>query len=529
MKKNSIKYKTITLLIIWIILLISIPIVIINIENNISSKNITYISSEFDIENYDVTLDINKNNKVDVTENITVNIPSDNYNGIYKSIPKWISYYNNNLDKVSKKLSISNIRVIGEKFVLNNNYNNIGLRIGSSHINTYGLHTYTIKYRINMGKDINKSFDEFIFNVFDSYDKTKINNITLTVNMPKEIDSSNISFLKGDIDITDKINYSVNDKTITATSNNYSIDDKLTIKLLLPNNYFVLAHSNYGYFSLLICIIIIIISIGSFIAWKRYGKDYLKRSKTVEFYPPEELDSSQIGYIYGENDIKKLTTSLIISLASKNYISIEEDNKKIKIINTLKDNSKLKKLSINEQIVYLELFKDKDINYIQEDNNFSSVFKKIKKSLENTIDKKVNDLESRKMMYIIFSLLILEIIFWTISYLFIRDLNPTYNILYYISFISIFITGLFSIIMSRKTNYGEVITARILGFRDYLETVEKDKLEKIVLDNPNYFYDILPYTYVLNISNKWINDFNKKMISNINLNYFRDSDLFIII
>ena len=37
--------------------------------------------------------------------------------------------------------------------------------------------------------------------------------------------------------------------------------------------------------------------------------------------------------------------------------------------------------------------------------------------------------------------------------------------------------------------------------------VEKDKLEALVMENPNYFYDILPYTYVLGVSDKWIKKF----------------------
>ena len=44
-------------------------------------------------------------------------------------------------------------------------------------------------------------------------------------------------------------------------------------------------------------------------------------------------------------------------------------------------------------------------------------------------------------------------------------------------------------------------------FKNFLETVEKEKLEALVIDNPTYFYDILPYTYVLGVSDKWINKF----------------------
>ena len=48
---------------------------------------------------------------------------------------------------------------------------------------------------------------------------------------------------------------------------------------------------------------------------------------------------------------------------------------------------------------------------------------------------------------------------------------------------------------------------KILGFKNFLEYAEKEKIESMVLSNPTYFYDILPYTYVLGVSDKWIKKF----------------------
>lgn len=59
----------------------------------------------------------------------------------------------------------------------------------------------------------------------------------------------------------------------------------------------------------------------------------------------------------------------------------------------------------------------------------------------------------------------------------------------------------------KRTSYGNEILGKIKGFKNFLETVEKDKLETMVFSNPTYFYDILPYTYVLGVSNKWIKKF----------------------
>lgn len=530
MRKNN-KTKIIIVFIVWIVLLVTIPVISINMQEKICSGSNTYISSEYDIESYDVVLDVDKDNKVDVTENIKINIPSNSYNGIYKSFSLWQNYYNSDMKRTKKKVQISNLRAIGEKFVLKKTKNSIGMRIGSSRTNIdEGLHTYTIKYRYNMGKDENKGFDEFVFNIFENYKNTKINNLTVTINMPFSFDENQIKFMKENEDISQVVSYIVEDKTVKISINNYELKDAFTINMKLKDGYFTSSTNNYGVVSFIACISIIIIAIVSASWWKKYGKDNKKRVQTVEFYAPDSLDSAQIGYIYGERSIKKLTASLIISLASKGYIKIEDiGNKKYKIIDTKKDN--LKELSITEQIVYNELFVNEKESIISQNSAFVKVFSKIQKCLKEVTDKKINDKASSKLADKVYILLIVSIIIWMISFVIINDLNPKYHILYLISFIAIFITGLFTIIMERKTDYGEIIYAKVLGFKNYLNVSQKDELDTMVEKNPNYFYDILPYAYVLGVSDKWIKNFEKENLPNINLDslQYYENDLFMII
>ena len=73
--------------------------------------------------------------------------------------------------------------------------------------------------------------------------------------------------------------------------------------------------------------------------------------------------------------------------------------------------------------------------------------------------------------------------------------------------ISFVILIVFLCLMSKRTAYGIEILGKIKGFKNFLETAEKEKLEALVLDDPKYFYNILPYTYVLDISDKWIKKF----------------------
>ena len=62
-------------------------------------------------------------------------------------------------------------------------------------------------------------------------------------------------------------------------------------------------------------------------------------------------------------------------------------------------------------------------------------------------------------------------------------------------------------IIPRRTEYGTEKLAEVKGFKMFLESVEKDRIEKMVEEYPTYFYDILPYAYVLGVSQKWMKKF----------------------
>lgn len=61
--------------------------------------------------------------------------------------------------------------------------------------------------------------------------------------------------------------------------------------------------------------------------------------------------------------------------------------------------------------------------------------------------------------------------------------------------------------LPKRTAYGNEILGKLKGFRNFLETAEKERLEAMVMQDPSYFYNILPCTYVLGVSDKWIKKF----------------------
>lgn len=78
-------------------------------------------------------------------------------------------------------------------------------------------------------------------------------------------------------------------------------------------------------------------------------------------------------------------------------------------------------------------------------------------------------------------------------------------------------------IMRRKDEYTKTL-GEIVGFRDFLLLAEKDKLEMLLEDNPQYYYDILPYANVLGVSDIWQDKFKELNVPPPT--YYNSSDVF---
>lgn len=62
--------------------------------------------------------------------------------------------------------------------------------------------------------------------------------------------------------------------------------------------------------------------------------------------------------------------------------------------------------------------------------------------------------------------------------------------------------------MRSRTKENANLVGRILGFKNFIATAELAKLEELVEEDPNYFYNILPYAYVFGLTRKWASKFD---------------------
>lgn len=598
---------------------------------------ITNANSDYTITSYDVNIMVNENNTLNITEKIGAYFITPKH-GIYRKIP----IYNNvkRLDGSSSNIraKISNIKVNNKyKISITNGYKQI--QIGDADTLVSGIKYYEISYLYDLGKDKSKKYDELYFNIVGNEWDTSISNITFTITMPKEFDKSKIGFSSGYKGSTDSSNivYNVFENTISGSyTKTLNANSGLTIRLELPEGYFVNAHNNINLYELFTLIIPVVLLFISFIFWKVYGKNK-HIIETVEFYPPEGINSLETAYIYNETVKDKDVTSLLIYLANKGYIEIIDDNieinaKKVSLSSAARKNADKKIIELQKKIAlekknnpnskkikYYEnmldiynnidspidyekygvssknintssknkfvikklkdydganLFEEKflkglfkyDTPYVT-DKMLYNEFYKTNDSIVKDVKDKCHDLyfdkrseKSKKIMlmfeisiFVIINILpvieagdarvapfflmfpgiafaftlyilfneksiktkIFGIVFgaliggfpWSFTILPYLKNSNIYLASYVIGIICIIIIYWFSQKPSRRTELGNVLYGKIKGFKNFLETVEKDKLNALVEENPNYFYDILPYTYVFGISDKWIKKF----------------------
>ena len=538
------------------------------------SKLSEYTYEDYVIDEYYIEIDVNENNTFDVTEKITTYFNTRKH-GIFRKLP--LSNTVKRLDGTTNKnnVKITDVKVLGDNFDTYKESGNFVIKIGSASRTLIGKKEYIIKYNYNIGKDPSDDFDELYYNIIGNEWDTVIGNITFIINMPKEFDATKLGFSSGKYGRTDndKIEYEVNGSTITGKYNGIlKAGEGITVRLEMEEGYFTGYESTVGYFIYFMFGLPILFTIISVLLWKKYGDDE-PIVETVEFYPPAGYNSLEVGFLYKGAAGKKDVVSMMVYLANKGYIKLEEivdegllfKTKSFKIV-------KLKEYdgnNTNEKLFLKGLFRygknevrlkdltnkfyktmDKILSNINSSKNEQKIYEK------SSLDKKIIIV----LMIIITSLIIIvkplldygegkifealcyiiigifgfvltvfgDIktkivgVFWVIMYAiypFIIMVFPCilaekiYLYSFIVGIICVAIMIIMYIIMSKRNKYGAELFGKILGFKRFLETVEKEKLEMLVMDNPTYFYDILPYTYVLGISDKWISKFEEITIN----------------
>jgi len=444
------------------------------------------------------------------------------------------------------------------------------IKIGDPDQYLKGKKVYTISFDHVLGDDKLEDRDLVYYNLISNNWDTTVSDITFSVTLPAAFDAGKIEFYTGSYGSTETsdVDYRVSGNTISGSLGTaLQPGEGLTIYIDLPQGYFNVPPP-FPWQPVLI-IAAGIITVISLILFFLFGRDG-RLVTPVEFYAPQGITSAEAGYIIDTTVDDKDIVSLIIYWASKGYLSIERIDKndfRLSKLTDIPDQSynyekhMFKKLFEDRESVLTSDLK----------NNFYETIDITKSLLADKFTTKENRLYSHSskalgklvrflsVLLVFFSLcaatfgdvyslpglLIVAAIGTIIVFLPFIWLSRTQmrwqglrrgkrsamlivNIIVMLLLLIVYIiymgiqdmawagiviagvTVLLNIIggfMRKRTRRGSELLGRILGLKNFLERAEKSRIETLVEESPSYFYDVLPFSYVLGVSDKWAKKF----------------------
>lgn len=525
---------------------------------------------DYTIEKYQVDMKVTKQNTYRIQETITTNFYEAKH-GIYRDIPV-LNDVKRTDGSTSRILArVENLSCSGDNFEVSREGDYCRIQIGDEDETIIGEKVYHISYDYVMGNDVLPDEDELYFNIIGNGWQTSIQNVTFTIEMPAEFEEEKLgmSYVAVGSTQTSGLYYFLEGNTIYGELDSditLSPYEGVNVRLSLPEGYFERTEET-PYLAYIAIVLAVITLLTAFLLWWVFGRDD-PVVETVEFYPPDGLNSVELAFVYHGASSRDDVISLIVYLAQKGYIEIQEGQGK----KPGKDFTLIRKRpydGVNE------------LEQIFMDGLFAKGEKVTKKDLENSFYKTVNRItakmgakENREKIFYANSLnkgwilwllplltcvlagflpvkyfeysliaglviplgvgvvfmisslaffsqgnivgrLICGVVFLAagcIGYgIFLRESfhyeNNWYQVAYIIALVASYAAMFFNCYLSKRTPYGTKMLGRIRGFKNFLETAEKERLEALVMENPQYFYEILPYTYVLKVSDKWMKKF----------------------
>ena len=517
------------------------------------------------IKNFAITLDVKEDGMIHVTQKIKMDFASQRH-GIYANIPQ---NYTMKIDGKNKKyyFPVKNIKVKEHNYETTFETDGVTIKIGSADYYVEGIVDYQYEYDIitrDLGLD---GMQMLYFNLVGAKRENAIEKVNFKINMPKSFDGK--PYFYPPVNSKEKVKYEVVGNVIKGSfSDQMGYGDALTIKLDLPNDYFAFpdlsAHQSkmtivFGLMSGLIIALFFV-----------FGKDR-QLIKSVQFKAPHGMSSAQVGYVVDGAIQNRDITSLFVYWAAKGYLTIKEETSgKFEFIKNTEIGEaeiNIEKAIFNALFDGGDTVKSDDIpeDYFTVITGLNSDYKEYFKHKKTPIfERKSKILQFLTFMIVVivlstnmylnvssyfaggllgfvafgvtfilsivlglfmitsltnrkakkkstnFGLTIagsIAIVVYSAIYLLVANLVGS-DLLYQAIMVGLGIVSfVFVAFMDKRTKQGNDWLGEILGLKEFIQYAKKDRIEALVEKNPTYFYDVLPYAYVLNVSDKWIKKF----------------------
>ncbi|MGN1097879.1 MAG: DUF2207 domain-containing protein, partial [Clostridia bacterium] len=502
----------------------------------------------FVINDYRVEVSVGADRVHHVSEVIDLTFSQPRH-GIVRTIP---------LSSSEENYLIKNLSVEGESFSVSQEGEELSVKIGSGDITVSGPHTYKISYDMIFAADSYEDFDlVYISPIGTSWD-AYIENADITVKLPTE-EIYGLRATYGPYGSTRTLeNYTVSGGTVALSHSGLSPYEGVSLWIEAPEGTFRNAPSSLsggvGIFVTFLAVLGAALALRSAFRWFKRGRDE-RAVPVVEFYPPDDLSPAELEYVIKRSVSNQAVASMIFYWASKGFIRYEEKGKNNFSLVKLKE---LTGRPSYEKDCFNGLFglgSDAVVSKKEIENGFYKYVDNIRLGAEAALEGRMDDNESRRRSIILMLLnfipcaaltavgVIMKSEFFpalgiaaqAFTYFIVRQffqtghksggkkaflavvtvliaaaeitvLAPVTELLPYAGIgvcAAIVGTGIvgeiFAALTIKSSDYGVKLVGRCLGFADFLEKAEKDRIERLVDENPSYYFDILPYAVVLGV------------------------------
>lgn len=481
---------------------------------------------DFTINKFHSSIAISEDSSFTVKETIDVEFHRPRH-GIYREIP---FKYTDDLGKTIKTpldvLSVTDNSGKAWKYRIRRTGNVINVRIGDANIYVSGNQTYVITYKVENAILFFDNHDEIYWNVTGNYWNAIINEASADVSLAVKNESKNLwaacyTGVYGSKRKDCSFEASHNSAEF-VTKKNLNTGEGITIAFGWDKGL-VSPPSPWKRFLWTIDMKenwIFIIPFLSFIfminLWYRRGRDPKVREAVTVMYEPPKYDNkiltpAEVGTLIDENVDSRDITSTIIGLAVKGYIKIKETKKEGLIFDSTdyyltRDKGPDESLSSLEKDLMNNLFSDSPSGIFVSDmkNKFYKNLQELKDTLyRDLVEKKYFLRSPERVRNVYITAGILTIIFGSMLTAFlITSLTVKTIISWILAGIPIFSFGR---VMPARTKVGASAYMDILGFQEFLNRAEKDRLERI--GDKNLFSKFLPYAIALGVEDNWAKAF----------------------
>ena len=484
----------------------------------------TVSAQDFTITKFHADITVNEDASLLIKETILVKFHESRH-GIYREIPfKYTDERGNTIKTPFHVESVTDHGGTGRKYRVTKKGNIINIRIGDPRQYVEGFQTYVITYKVENALLFFDDHDELYWNVTGNYWWSPIQEASAQVSLAGKEQSRNLwaSCYTGAFGSRASLCRYEASRNIAEFSSSKGLSPREGLTIAFGWDKGLISQpSSYKKFLWMIDMRENWIFLPPFFAlafmvylWRTRGRDpRVREAVTVTYEPPQynnvPLTAGEVGALIDEKLDSRDITSSIIGLAVKGYIRIEEQKTEGLIFDSTdyylwKVKGPDDTLSPFEKLLMSKIFTGAFPGRMVSDmkNKFYADLKLIKNTLYAELTSKRYFLVSPENVRKVYSTA--GIVIAVISAVIFAVLTSSPK-----SVFAGLLTGLpvlaFARAMPAKTKAGAAAYMDIMGFQEFMNRAEKDRLER--MGDKDLFSRFLPYAIALDVVDNWARAF----------------------